>query len=132
MGQIPSTRNCRKNQSTETSSNLIVERANGPKTFKTVQLCRQSNGKKKKDENAGEAAFLTDAAGDGAVPLGQSVGDRQTFDGARSLQNVARAAFKADHGPDSEVVPHAPAVSGLRDRAALGGAGLWNSFRENK
>lgn len=74
----------------------------------------------------------TDAAGYGAVPLGQSVGDCQTFNGTRSLQNVARAAFKADHVTDGEVVSHAAAVSGLRNRAALGGAGLWNRFREKE
>lgn len=79
-----------------------------------------------------KSTFLTDAAGYGAVPLGQSVGDCQTFDGARSLQNVAGAAFKADHSPDSEVVPHPAAVSGLGDRAALSGTCLWNSFRENE
>lgn len=74
----------------------------------------------------------TDAAGYGAVPLGQSVGDCQTFNGARSLQNVARAAFKADHVADGEVVSHAAAVSGLGNRAALGGAGLWDRFREKE
>lgn len=74
--------------------------------------------------------FPTDAAGYGAVPLGQGVGDCQTFNGVWPLQNVSRAAFKADHVADGEIVPHAAAISGLGDRAALGGASLWDRFRE--
>lgn len=70
----------------------------------------------------------TYAAGDGAVPLRQRVGDRQTLDGARSLQHVTRTALEADHSAHGKVVAHAPAVPRLRDGAALSGARLGYSF----
>lgn len=70
----------------------------------------------------------TYAAGDGAVPLRQRVGDRQTLDSARSLQHVTRTALEADHSAHGKVVAHAPAVPWLRDGAALSGARLGNSF----
>lgn len=74
----------------------------------------------------------TYAAGNGAVPLRQRVGDRQALDGTRSLQHVTRTALKADHCAHGKVVAHAPAVPGLRDGAALSGARLGHSFGETE
>lgn len=74
------------------------------------------------------ASVFTDTAGYGVVPLCQGIGNCQTFNSTRSLQHITWTAFKPNHSADSKVVPHAAAISGLRDRAALGGAGLWHSF----
>lgn len=73
----------------------------------------------------------TYTAGYGGVPLCQGVGNRQTFDGTRPLQRITRSAFKADRSANGKVVSHTAAIPGLRDGAALGGAGLWHSFGEN-
>lgn len=77
---------------------------------------------------SGSVGVVTYAAGDGAVPLRQRVGHRQTLDGARSLQHVTRTALEADDSAHGKVVAHAPAVPRLRDGAALSGARLGHSF----
>ena len=72
--------------------------------------------------------MFTDAAGYGAVPLGEGVGHRQALDGTGALQHVAGAALEADHGAHREVVARAAAMPGLRHRTALRGAGPWNGW----
>lgn len=89
-------------------------------------------GREKCDVCSFKPSKPTYAAGYGAVPLGQRVGNRQTLDGARALQHVSRGALEADDGAHGEVVAHAPAVAGLGHRAALGGAGPWHGFGETR
>lgn len=73
---------------------------------------------------------LTYAAGDGAVPLGQGIGNGQAFDSTRALEHVARVTLESDHRTNRKVVPHTAAIAGLGDWAALGGAGTWHRFGE--
>ncbi len=83
-------------------------------------------------KNVFECSWPTYTTGYGAVPLSQGIRNCQTFNGARSLQHITWAALKADHSANSKVVTHTASISGLRDRAALGGTGPWHSFGETE
>lgn len=71
---------------------------------------------------------LTYTIRDGVIPLCECIRDGVALDGFGSLEKVPWVALEANNGASGELRADPPAVSGLRNGAALGIAGTWDGW----